>query len=195
MVTKRDWRARAVVARAGVRIDSERHCEALARFLASPVVGDGWVVGYQAMGDEVDLAPLYARRELGPFAVTRTPDAGLHLTVHPLDSPDERHRYGFRQPVADAPTVADDEIAVVLVPGLAFDRLGTRLGRGKGYYDRFLARLGPDLVRVGITGGYVVAELPTEAHDVAMTHLAGDGWVAAVPLDEPPEGDGPAPGA
>lgn len=185
MLTKSDWRRRATQARTGITVDSARHCEGLAAFLASEVVPAGWVLGYRALPGEVDLAPLFARSELGPFALTRTPDDGLDLSLHPLDSPQEQHRYGYAQPGADAPVVADSEIAAVLVPGLAFDRLGGRLGRGKGYYDRLLSRLGPDVVRVGVTAGYIVAELPTEAHDVAMTHLGGVFGVLPVPLTEP----------
>jgi 5-formyltetrahydrofolate cyclo-ligase len=191
MSSKADWRRRATRARAALAVDSRRHCEGLAQFLASGrasgAIRPGWVVGYLAMPGEVDLSTLFEAEHLGPFAVTRTPDDGQDLTVHPLDSRRERHPYGFEQPVAGAPVVPGDEIAVVLVPGLAFDRLGGRLGRGKGYYDRFLAGLDGTLF-VGITGGYIVAELPTEDHDVVMTHLAGEFGVACSPLPEPLDG-------
>ena len=187
MLTKADWRRRAIQARSGISANSVCHCEGLAQFLESVERPEGWVLGYRAMATEIDLSTLFARPRLGPFALTRTPDFGADLTVHPVDSPNERHRYGFEQPVVDAPQVADRDIAVVLVPGLAFDRLGGRLGRGRGYYDRLLARLLPDTVLVGVTGGYIVAELPTDGHDIAMTHLSGGFGVAPVPLDEPVE--------
>lgn len=182
---KAAWRRRARQARAGLDLADPRHLEELARFLASPERPPGWVVGYRAMAGEVDLAPLAARAGLGPFALTRTPGEGRDLTVHPWDSPIERHPYGFDQPAAGSPAVPDGELAVVLVPGLAFDRRGGRLGHGQGWYDRFLARLDPGVLRVGITGGYVVAELPTEPHDVGMTHLAGPFGVLPVPLADP----------
>jgi 5-formyltetrahydrofolate cyclo-ligase len=170
-------------------IDSRRHCDGLIRFLtsgrASGEVRPGWIVGYLAMPGEVDLSAVLEAEDLGPFAVTRTPDDGSDLSVHPIDSPRELHPYGFEQPVAGAPVVPGSEIAVVLVPGLAFDRLGGRLGRGKGYYDRLLARLQGTSLFVGITGGYIVAELPTDEHDVTMTHLAGEFGVARSPLAEP----------
>jgi 5-formyltetrahydrofolate cyclo-ligase len=185
MLTKAEWRHRAKQARIGIDVDPQRHGEGLARFLTSDAVGEGWVLGYQAIAGEVDLSALYARPGLGPFALTRTPMEGHDLTLHPLDSPSEVHPYGFDQPVAEAEVVADTEIAVVLVPGLAFDRLGSRLGRGKGYYDRLLGRFGPQVAVVGVTGNYIVAELPTDDHDVAMTHLCGDFGVLPVPLDEP----------
>lgn len=78
------------------------------------------------------------------------------------------------QPNADSPMVADDAIAVVLVPGLAFSMDGSRLGHGAGYYDRLLARLGGGVIRVGVTDGFIVSGLTTDDHDVPMTHLAGE---------------------
>lgn len=46
--------------------------------------------------------------------------------------------------------VLPEQIGVVLVPGLAFDPFGNRLGRGKGYYDRFLRRLPADVLTIGL---------------------------------------------
>ncbi|MEM8925407.1 MAG: 5-formyltetrahydrofolate cyclo-ligase [Actinomycetota bacterium] len=183
MRNKDDWRRRARTARPSLVVEHGVHLDGLLAFLRSAEVGEGWIVGYSAMADEVDLAPVATADSVGRYALTRTPADGVALSVHPADGPMERHRYGFDQPTADAPVVGDDEIAAVLVPGLAFDRNGGRLGRGAGYYDRFLARLGPAVPRIGITGGYIVAELPLDEHDVTMTHLLGDFGVAPVPLD------------
>ena len=203
---KDQWRRRARAARERPPIDHDAHVAALAEFVlerrTSASAGgsrSGYVVGYHAMGFELDLSPLMDRSDLGPFAVTRTPDEGLDLTVHPHGTELERHRYGFDQPRASAPTVDDAAIDVVLVPGLAFDRSGARLGHGAGYYDRLLTRLlearpdanpNPDgglelLAIVGITGGYIVAELPVESHDVPMTHLCGAFGVLPTPLADP----------
>lgn len=190
MRNKDEWRRRAKAARARVPVDVDEHLCGLASFLATV---DGWVVVYVALGDELELAPLFDRVGRSRLALTRTPDDGADLTVHPLDGPTERHRYGFDQPVADAPEVADGDIGAVLVPGLAFDREGRRLGRGAGYYDRFLARLDPTVLRIGVTGGYIVAQLPVDDHDVSMTHLSGAFGVAPVPLDPEPTSSPAAP--
>ncbi|MFV0257793.1 MAG: 5-formyltetrahydrofolate cyclo-ligase [Acidimicrobiales bacterium] len=164
--------------------------ERLAGFLRSAAVRPGWLVAYVALPDEVDLSGLWlpspgapAVPAAGrPVALTRTPEAG-HLTVHPATIELEIHPLGFGQPRSDAPEVADADIAVVAVPGLAFDRAGRRLGRGGGHYDRFLARLDPGVLRVGITGGLIVDRLPSEPHDITMTHLLDHDGVRAVDAD------------
>ncbi len=174
MRSKKEWRQRARENRVGLRIDHQRICAGLERFLTRAERRPGWVVGYDALPGEPDVTALFDRDVGGPFALTRTEHdaAQRELTVHPASSTRERHCFGFSQPIAGAPIVADDEIAVVLVPGLAFDLAGRRLGHGAGYYDRFLSRLGPNVWRVGVSDGFLVAALPTEEHDVAMTHLA-----------------------
>lgn len=191
---KADWRRRATAVRSSIVVDHGRYCHYLAEFLDATVEPGRRVVLYLAMGGEVDLAPLVAGSE-DPgalFAVTRTPSEGFDLTVHPWGCEMEKHPYGFAQPVADAPRVAPDRIGAVLVPGLAFDLHGTRLGRGKGYYDRFLARL-PNASRIGITGDYLVDRLPADRHDLDMTHLAFSTGVLATPINAGRQPDRPAP--
>lgn len=181
---KRAWRAEAIEARRSLTVDSAAYCRVLGRFLTERLAPDRRVLVYLALPGEVDLAGLIAAHPdpAARFAVTRTPPAGRTLSLHPFGVRLERHRYGYEQPVADAAELPDDTIGGVLVPGLAFDRAGTRLGRGMGYYDRLLARLADDTLFVGITGGYIVETLPAEPHDVAMTHLATDAWVRPTPL-------------
>jgi 5-formyltetrahydrofolate cyclo-ligase len=56
------------------------------------------------------------------------------------------------------------------VPGIAFDAAGHRLGRGRGYYDRFLhSRDGSYCVKIGVCFDFQkVDEVPVDAHDIAM---------------------------
>ena len=59
-----------------------------------------------------------------------------------------------------------EQIDVVLVPGLAFDRCGNRLGRGRGYYDRFLRRLPADVLTIGLAfDGMIHDQIPHDEHD------------------------------
>lgn len=77
--------------------------------------------------------------------------------------------YGAKEPAEPATTLLPKEIQVVLIPGLAFDRQGYRLGSGKGYYDRFLKTT--SALRIGLAfNEQILPELPHEDHDVPM-HL------------------------
>jgi 5-formyltetrahydrofolate cyclo-ligase len=75
-------------------------------------------------------------------------------------------RYGVREPEAGSTVVPIHEIGAVLVPGLGFDVDGYRLGRGGGFYDRFLARLGAGVRRIGVVfESRVVDRVPRDPWD------------------------------
>lgn len=77
----------------------------------------------------------------------------------------------FREPALDGRAVSPSEIVGALVPGLAFDRNGGRLGRGRGYYDRFLQNWNG--IKVGVCWSHsLVSEVPMEEHDVKMDWIA-----------------------
>jgi 5-formyltetrahydrofolate cyclo-ligase len=66
---------------------------------------------------------------------------GREMTLHAVASTAElaiSTRFGILEPPADSPAMAVDEVDLALVPGLAWDRRGHRLGRGAGFYDRLL---------------------------------------------------------
>lgn len=120
---------------------------------------------YLAMAGEVDLAGLPARLPDVTWLTTRTGASAL-LTVHALDSPRERHRFGFEQPIAASPRVDPGAVDAWLVPGLAFDPSGNRLGNGAGYYDRLLARAAAGAAVIGVTLERRLApRVPHEPHD------------------------------
>jgi 5,10-methenyltetrahydrofolate synthetase len=133
---------------------------------------DAVVLTYLPMPGEVDPGPPARDRTL---LVTRTPRRGP-LSVHGIDQPRERHPFGYEQPVEGA-EVFVGPIDVVLVPGLVFGLDGSRLGRGAGHYDRLLAAHDVP-VRIGVAADlHVVAAVPTEAHDIPMTHLVSESGV------------------
>lgn len=128
------------------------------------------VATYLGFGSEPDLSALH---DDGPrFCAPRVRGEREALTLHELGGPLERHPMGMDEPSADAPRVAPRELDLILVPGLAFDRSGTRLGYGAGLYDRLLAELAPATPRLGVGHPSLLAEaLPREPHDVPVTHL------------------------
>ena len=70
---------------------------------------------------------------------------------------------------------------IIVVPGLAFDRRGNRLGRGFGYYDRFLGGLPESVPRVGLACvSQVVPEVPVDAWDVPVHALVTEDGVIRV---------------
>ena len=75
--------------------------------------------------------------------------------------------FGVREPVRKAfRPVPIRDLDLVLVPGIAFDRLGHRLGHGHGYFDRFLARIPKETPTVGLAFRFqVLNRLPTASHD------------------------------
>jgi len=81
-------------------------------------------------------------------------------------------RFGLREPAEPwLPADAIAAAAVVLVPALAVDRTGVRLGRGAGFYDRTLGLADPAAKLVAVVrDDELVDSVPTESHDVRMTH-------------------------
>ena len=88
-----------------------------------------------------------------------------------------RGRFGAHEPAAPwLPASAVSTAQVVLVPALAVDRRGVRLGRGGGFYDRSLMLCGPGARLVAVVrDSEVLDEVPGEAHDVPMTHALTPG--------------------
>jgi 5-formyltetrahydrofolate cyclo-ligase len=95
--------------------------------------------------------------------------------------------FGLREPPPPwLPPGRLADAAVVLVPALAVDRRGTRLGRGAGFYDRSLPLADPAALRVAVVrDDELLAAVPGEPHDVAMTHALTPGG-GLVPLGEGP---------
>jgi len=68
--------------------------------------------------------------------------------------------------------IALPEIDVVVVPGVAFDRRGFRLGRGAGYYDRFLKNFPQGIPLIGLAFDFQILDsLPLEPHDLSVTRV------------------------
>lgn len=92
---------------------------------------------------------------------------GVNLDILPYDeSRLELGAFHIEEPSGDN-TVDESEIELIIVPAVAYDRKGNRLGRGKGFYDRLLSTT--QAVKIGV--GYefqLIDEIPIEPHDVPM---------------------------
>jgi 5-formyltetrahydrofolate cyclo-ligase len=89
--------------------------------------------------------------------------------------------YGVSEPRGSA-VVPTTELDLVIVPGVAFDTDGHRLGYGRGYYDRALAGCRQDCMKVGFAYEFqVLVSLPRESHDQAVTMLVTEKSVLEIP--------------
>lgn len=80
--------------------------------------------------------------------------------------------FGIAEPGPAARSCDPSEIDLIVVPGVAFTFAGARMGRGKGYYDRYLAQPEFRALKVGVGYAHQIMEsLPVEAHDVAMDRV------------------------
>lgn len=132
---------------------------------------------YASVGHELDTEPL--QRQLSRRGVRtcyprivceRPPELAFHVVADPAELAPAR--YGLREPLATATAVLPTEIDVFIVPGLAFDTAGRRLGQGRGYYDACLQSQ-PDALRVGVCHPWQhISAVPCEPHDERMDLLA-----------------------
>jgi 5-formyltetrahydrofolate cyclo-ligase len=186
---KDEWRNWARSTRAKLPDASERVCLHLERFLTDLQLEVGrnlTVLAYRALPDEVRLGSLVANLPELSWLTTRVLPGG-HLSLHRYALASVRNRFGILEPPEDAPSEPFASLDVVLAPGLAFDTRGSRLGFGRGYYDRLHALLGPDVLRVGVTREALVLDrLPVDPWDVPMTHLATGRGVREILLDSAP---------
>lgn len=141
---------------------------------------------YMPLPGEVDLTPLalrcfqsgkavcvpkvdWARRDMTPVEVTSFDDRVMETDEH-----------GVRVP-RDGRPVSPSLIDMVIVPGLAFDANGHRLGRGGGYYDRFLARLRQSTTKLALAfDTQMIDEVPMSVTDVAVDIVVTDRRVTHV---------------
>jgi 5-formyltetrahydrofolate cyclo-ligase len=127
------------------------------------------VAGYAPQGGEIDPGPLMLRFEAAgaTLALPVAASAGAPLVFRAWTPAAERVRdaAGIAAP---PPTAAELEPDLVIVPLLAFDRSGMRLGQGAGYFDRTLQALearGPVFTLGLAYAGQGVARVPAEEHD------------------------------
>lgn len=138
------------------------------------------VMLYMPLAKEVDLTPAaircfqtgktvcvprvdWKRREIDPVEIRSFDDELMDIDEHGIRTP--------REGTPVLPTLID----LVVVPGLAFDPHGNRLGRGGGFYDRFLKRLRRSATTVGLAfDTQIIDEVPADDRDISVDIVVTD---------------------
>jgi len=130
------------------------------------------VLFYAPLPDELDLWPMLSEAlAAGKLAALPRFDQGLNgyrpfIVRNPLTDL-SKGRYGIPEPAPHCEAAATNQLDLALVPGVGFDVVGCRLGRGKGFYDRMLAEVSG--TKCGIAYDFQVRPaIPAEPHDVCL---------------------------
>jgi 5-formyltetrahydrofolate cyclo-ligase len=117
---------------------------------------------------EPDLDILWEVAPLGHHVFSYPRCEGRTLSFRPVSALSELlpGQFGIRAP---NPGPSLEQLDLIIVPGLAFTSEGCRLGRGSGYYDRFLSEIPGSTFKLGVCFDFqFLAEIPHEPHDVKM---------------------------
>lgn len=128
------------------------------------------VAVYISLPDEPQTDNFLARfAHLKQLVVPRVEGCQIEFCEY---SPDrlQRGAFGIPEPTSDAPLCPADRIDLLILPGTAFTRNGIRMGRGGGFYDRYLSRTDLQAATVGVCFEAQIAEsLPAEPHDIPVS--------------------------
>ena len=156
---------------------AEKSHRIIAGLWATPQFGEARVVMlFASMPDEFDTFPLIeeAMARGKTVVLPKVQADGEMLACRVQAGELKPGAFGIIEPSADG-AVGLSEIDFCLVPARAFDTSGTRLGRGGGYYDRFLCKPGFRAFRCGAAfEEQIVGEVPREPHDVPVQMVVTD---------------------
>ena len=180
MQTKKELRATLKARRKAIKDKAKKSADITRKILEMPEVkrADTLLVFYPLDG-EIDLLPVaeFGWREGKNVGFPLCEDKSGTMTFRLVPSLDElsEKSFGIKEPNQNAP-LAVPKNAVIFLPALAIDKKGSRIGYGKGYYDRYLAKhaqLSPYTVGV-IYKELVFDELPHDEYDIPCLTVVCD---------------------
>ncbi len=135
---------------------------------------------YAPKGTEVDTTRIdaLARARGLRIAYPRIVDGERMLAFHEVAIAElVPAKFGLREPTPQAPLVELAELTALVIPGLAFDRAGGRIGWGRGYYDATLAVI-PNALRIGLAFEcQIVESVPRDPHDASLHYVVTEAAV------------------
>lgn len=141
-------------------------CKELEKHIA--VSGAAVVALFSPLADEPQIWPLVERlAQRLSVVLPRIEGDVMNFYCYDKDAM-AKGAYGINEPQRGL-VVMPDEIDAIVVPGVAFTAKGMRMGRGKGFYDRYLAQSGFAALKIGVCyREQLVPDIPAEPHDVPM---------------------------
>ncbi|MFA5108587.1 MAG: 5-formyltetrahydrofolate cyclo-ligase [Candidatus Micrarchaeia archaeon] len=135
------------------------------------------IMAYSSKGSEVNMRNFILELLNGEkqIALPRTNVADNSITPYLIDSLDQLElcSFGVLEPKLDCKICPASQIDVILVPGVAFDETGHRLGYGLGFYDRFLANV--KITSIGLCYDVQITNrLPTDSYDVPLNFVVSE---------------------
>lgn len=111
------------------------------------------------------------------ICVPRVPSKQEGIEVYRINSFSDLHRgyFGILEPAGDCRRVDSHDIGLILMPGLAFDRKGGRIGYGGGFYDRFIGNMNREVVKLAIAYHFqIIDDVPVDEHDIRVDGIITD---------------------
>ena len=146
----------------------------LADFLKKRNLETAHIAVFAACGTEIDLSSLHKELPLASFYYPLCHKGNL-MSFHRISFPDQELRPGYRgllEPSEDIPAVEPEKLDVIIVPGLAFTQKGHRLGKGCGFYDRYLSRNEVKALLLGVSFScQIVEDIPSTSQDKQVHHV------------------------
>ena len=130
---------------------------------------------FAPMADEPDIWPMLAKGilENKTMGLPRFDEEKREYITSRIQNPETEltaGKFGIREPIGNCEPLLLNRLDLILVPGVAFDVQGRRLGRGKGIYDRLLAAASGTSCGVAFDE-QIVREIPIAAHDVRVNRI------------------------
>jgi len=155
-------------------IEQTDHAQAITPHLLTALAPATTILAYASFGSELSLDPfitaaLESGRRVCIPRIGWEAKSMVPVAISNLHGDLEMGRYDIRVPKPGLTMVEPAQLDVILLPGLAFDRAGNRLGRGAGFYDRFVSALHAAGHRPTLIGvchhAQIIDSVPTEPHD------------------------------
>lgn len=150
------------------------------------IQGAKTILSYMPYGKEANILPLnqWILDSGKNLCIPRVKDSTVMeaIKIEDLDKGLVKKAFGILEPQDNLGAIDIHEIDLVLVPGVAFDKYGNRLGHGKGYYDRFLSKCSVNTIFIGICYSFQLLEsIPFSSHDVKVHYIITESSLYTMP--------------